>query len=235
MTIFVADKEDESVYSAAIKGIKIVIGEKGLINQRRFYNGYYKKGQPIVNADDDLYDLKYVNASGKLKQYEGSIAEVAEYAFGIAESCGAKLWGISAVENGFYMERRTSSGLRYICGIFHGSYAGDPVMSGNDRPLVSSGEDFETTLRSFKRYGVVVRLDWLCPKTKYFAPGGMQAELGGSSELRNIEHEKELKEIANRHAGLCSTYVKSGNVTNLRLKTMKSVKYTVPVNLLPEE
>ncbi len=235
MTIFVADAEDESAYKAAISGIKIVRGVKGLIHQRRFYNSHYKAGTKIVNADDDLYDLKYVNAAGKLKSYEGSIVKVAEYAFGISESCGARLWGISAVENGFYMERKTSSGLRYICGIFHGSYAGDPVMTGDNRPLVSSGEDFETTLRSFKRYGVVVRLDWLCPKTKYFAPGGMQAELGGSSELRNVEHEKELKAIAERHAGLCSTYVKSGNVTNLRLKTMKSVKYTVPVDLLPEE
>ncbi len=235
MTIFVADSEDESAYKAAIKGIKIVVGEKGLINQRRFYNSYFKKGQPIVNADDDLYDLKYVNKAGKLKSYQGDMNEVASYAFGISESCGAKLWGISAVENGFYMERRTSAGLRYVCGIFHGSYAGDSVMSGDDRPIVSSGEDFETTLRSFKKYGVVIRLDWLCPKTKYFAPGGMQAELGGSSELRNVEHSKELKAIAARHAGFCSTYEKSGGVTNLRLKTMKSVKYTVPADLLPEE
>ena len=235
MTIFVADEQDEDAYSSAISGIRIVRGVPGLVHQRRFYNGYYNKGDRIVNADDDLYDLKYVNKKGKLKSYEGDMNSVAKYAFDTCDSCGARLWGISAVENGFYMDRSTSAGLRYVCGIFHGSYAGDPVMAGQDRPLVSSGEDFETTLRSFKRYGVVVRLDWLCPKTKYFAPGGMQAELGGSSELRNVEHEKELKAIAVRHSGLCTTYVKSGNVTNLRLKTMKSVKYPPPSELLPEE
>lgn len=235
MTVFVADKEDADSYKPRLGGIKIVVGVKGLIHQRRFYNDFFPKGSPIVNADDDLYDLKYVNKHGKLKPYEGDLNRVVQYAFDTCASCGSRLWGISAVENGFYMDRSTSAGLRYVCGIFHGSYAGDAVMCGQDRPLVSSGEDFETTLRSFKRHGVVVRLDWLCPKTKYFAPGGMQAELGGSSELRNIEHEKELKAIAVRHAGLCSTYVKAGNVTNLRLKTMKSVKYAVPKAILPEE
>lgn len=234
MTIFVADDADFDEYTKKIPEIEIVTGEPGLIHQRRFYNEWYPKGTRILNVDDDLYDLKYVTDAGKLKSYEGNLNDVAKYAFDLCDSCGARLWGISAVENGFYMDRITVAGLKYVCGIFHGSYAGDPVMLGEDRPLVSSGEDFETTLRSFKRYGVVVRLDWLCPKTKYFAPGGMQAELGGSSELRNIEHEKELKAIATRHAGLCSTYVKSGNVTNLRLKTMKSVKYTVPSGLLPE-
>lgn len=235
MTVFVADEADARAYSSSLSGIKIVIGEPGLVNQRRFYNRYFPKGTRIVNADDDLYDLKYVNNAGKLKPYEGSINDVAEYAFNLCESCGARLWGISAVENGFYMDGSSSAGLRYICGIFHGSYAGDPVMCADDRSLVSSGEDFETTLRSFKRYGVVVRLDWLCPKTKYFAPGGMQAELGGSRELRSIEHEKGLKEIADRHRGMCSIYTKAGNVTNLRLKTMKSIKYPVPSSLLPED
>ncbi len=234
MTIFVADKQDAGAYSSAIKGIEIVVGKPGLIHQRRFYNSYFAAGTKIVNADDDLYDLKYVGKDGKLHQYEGDLNEVAEYAFNLCDSCGARLWGISAVENGFYMKRFTTAGLRYVCGIFHGSYAGDPVMLGNDRPLVSSGEDFETTLRSFKRYGVVIRLDWLCPRTKYFAPGGMQAELGGKDELRQIEHTKELIAIAGRHQGLCSTYDKAGGVTNLRLKTMKSVNYAVPSSILPE-
>lgn len=234
ITVFVADDSDFSCYSKALGGIRVVTGVPGLINQRRFYNGWYEPNTPIVNVDDDLYDLKYVDSRGKLKSYDGDFNRVAEYAFKTCRSYGAKLWGIAAYENGFYMKRQTTAGLRYVCGILHGSFAGDPAMTGDDRPLVSSGEDFETTLRSFRRYGVVVRLDWLCPKTKYFAPGGMQAELGGNNELRQIEHSKELKEIANRHKGLASCYTKSGGVTNIRLKTMKVSKIPVPSQLLPE-
>ena len=233
MTIFVADTGEEAEYRSVIAGIKIVVGQPGLIHQRRFYNGYYPAGEPIVNADDDIYDLKFLAKTGKLKSFEGDLNEVAEYAFSISKSCGAKLWGISAVENGFYMSRSTSAGLRYICGILHGSFAGDSTMCGEDRPLVSSGEDFETTLRSFRKYGSVVRLDWLCPRTKYFAPGGMQEELGGK-DSRKAEHERQLKSIASRHAGLCSVYEKNGGVTNIRLKTLKSVKYKVPDDMLPE-
>jgi hypothetical protein len=233
ITIFVADEQDLDEYCSKIKGISVVLGEKGLINQRRFYNRYYKKGEEIVNVDDDLYDLKCVNSGGKLESYQGSMNDVARYAFDSCSSYGAKLWGIAAYENGFYMKRCTTAGLRYVCGILHGSYAGDSTMLGDDRPLVSSGEDFETTLRSFKKYGVVIRLDWLCPKTKYFAPGGMQAELGGSDELRQIEHSKELKNIADRHAGLASCYTKSNGVVNIRLKTVGVTKIEVPKKLLP--
>lgn len=233
ITIFVADKQDRAEYESQIKGIKIVVGKKGLIHQRRFYNNYFEKGTEIVNVDDDLYDLKYVDSNGKLKSYDGSMNDVARYAFDACKSYGARLWGIAAYENGFYMKRATTAGLRYVCGILHGSFAGDPTMVADDRPLVSSGEDFETTLRSFKRYGVVLRLDWLCPKTKYFAPGGMQAELGGSDQLRQIEHSKELKEIAKRHKGFASCYTKSNGVTNIRLKTVAVTKIGVPQTLLP--
>jgi hypothetical protein len=233
--VFVADEQDEREYKKVLPKANVIRGVPGLINQRRFYNAHYGKGEKILNVDDDLYDLKFLNSAGKLSSYAGDIGMVAEYAFRLCESTGAKLWGISAVENGFYMKRSSSAGLRYICGIFHGSYAGDPALCSDDRPLVSSGEDFETTLRSFRRYGVVVRLDWLCPKTKYFAPGGMQAELGGSDELRQKDHAKELAKIAERHAGLCSLYKKSGGVTNLRLKTIKSTAYPISGDLLPKE
>ncbi len=86
--------------------------------------------------------------------------------------------------NGMFLKPTITVGLRYICGIFHGTFAGDPAMCGDDRPRQSSGEDFELTLRSFKRYKGVVRIDGYCPKTKYFAEGGIQAELVARTNVR---------------------------------------------------
>jgi hypothetical protein len=235
MTVYVADDTDFDAYSKELKGLGVTVakGVPGLLNQRRHYNLQYPRQTRLINVDDDLYDLKAVTKSGDLVSYDGTLDEIAEHGFSTCESHGARLWGIAAFENGFYMKRSTSTGLRYICGIFHGSYAGDSVMCGPDRPLASSGEDFETTLRSFKKYGVVVRLDWLCPKTKYFAEGGMREELGGSNELRQVEHTRELKHIAARHHGLASCYKKSGGVVNLRLKTLPVTRVPVPESLLP--
>lgn len=234
MNVYVADKSDEADYRKALSetGVRVRLGVPGLLAQRRFYNTQYPKNTRLLNVDDDLYDLKTVTKDGELVSYQGSIDAVAEHGFSTCESHGARLWGISAFENGFYMKRSTSAGLRYVCGIFHGSYAGDSVLCGDDRPIFSSGEDFETTLRSFKKYGVVVRLDWLCPKTKYFAEGGMREELGGTDERRRVDHEKELKQIEKRHAGLASCYKKAGDVVNIRLKTLPVVRVPVPKTLL---
>lgn len=232
--VFVADEQDEKQYKKIISDVEIIRGVPGLINQRRFYNTHFDAGTKLLNVDDDLYDLRFVNTAGKVVQYEKPLDRVIEYAFKTCEQTGARLWGISANDNGFYMNRHTSSGLRYICGIFHGSFAGDPALCGKDHPLQSSGEDFELTLRSFKRYGVVIRLDWLCPKTKYFAPGGMQEELGGSTEARAENHHKELANIAKRHAGFASLYKKKGGVVNIKLKVVPSQKFSVSKSLLPE-
>lgn len=227
--VFVADKKEKEVYDAALKGsgVRVLKGVPGLFAQRQFYNRYFKKGTPLLNVDDDLFELMALNTKGKLSPCQAPMDDIVEYAFECCKSMGSKLWGISAVENHFYMDNETVAGLRYICGILHGSYAGDEVILGKDRPVVSSGEDFETTLRSFRAYGSVVRLNWLCPKTKYFAPGGMQHELGGQ-EQRNKDHSKELANIAKRHAGLCSLYQKNGGVTNLKLKALRASKLDVP-------
>lgn len=234
MTVYVADKSDEADYKKALSGtgVSVAVGVPGLLAQRRFYNTMYPKGTRLLNVDDDLYELKTVTKKGDLVAYPGKLDDIVAHGFTTCESHGARLWGISAFENGFYMKRSTSAGLRYVCGIFHGSYAGDSVLCGADRAVVSSGEDFETTLRSFKKYGVVVRLDWLCPKTKYFAEGGMREELGGTDERRQADHEKELRQIEKRHAGLASCYKKAGDVVNIRLKTLPVVRVAVPESLL---
>ena len=96
-------------------------------------------------------------------------------------------------------------------------------MISPDRSLISSGEDFENTLRSYEMYGGVVRLDWLAPKTKYFNNGGIQEAVGGK-EARRLDHAKALGEICGRYPDLAKTYIKTGDVTNIRLKIKTSAK-----------
>ena len=231
MTIFVADEQEEQIYKDADIGVQLVVGVRGLINQRRWYNHYYDAGTPILNCDDDIFDLKSVDQDGNLKSYTHKLSDVVDHALEICNETKLKLWGICPYANAFYMKPYTTVGLKYICGIFHGSFAGDPVLCGDDRVQVSSGEDFETTIRSYKMYGGVVRLDWLCPHTTYFASGGIQAELGGTEALRKAEHTKELANIAIRHKGFATTYEKKGTL-NVRLARMRSMKIPCPESLL---
>ena len=233
LTVFVADKEEEQIYRDTIGDkFKMVVGKKGLIHQRRIASNLYPKDTKILFVDDDLFDLKRLTPDGKLQPFNGSLDDVVEHGFTVCRNFGAKHWGIAAFENAFYMRPHTSVGLRYICGIFHGCFAGDSVMCGDDRLLISSNEDFETTMRSFIKYGSVVRLDWLCPKTKYFAPGGIQAEIGGDAKARQAEHAKLVNEFERRYKGLCTAYTKATGDRNIRLKTLPSQKVGPPPHLL---
>lgn len=219
--IFVADQQELESYSSEINDYKIIVAEKGLVLARRFYNQYFAEGTKILNLDDDCSDLKQRTPEDKLEDYNGSLDELVELGFKVCEDNGARLWGINPVANGFFMSDTTTIGLRYICGNVHGSYAGDPVISGKDRNLESSGEDFLTTLRSFVRYGAVVRIDWVCPVTKYFADGGIDAELKDNGIMeRQKDHAARLSEIVDIYPELATLVTKAGGVTNIRLKTL---------------
>ena len=223
--IFVADQKELENYSDEIHGYKIIVAEKGLVLARRFYNQYFPKDTRILNLDDDCAELKQRTPDAKLEDYRASFDSLVETGFGICEKQGARLWGINPVANGFFMADTATVGLRYICGNVHGSYAGDSVISGDDRNLESSGEDFLTTLRSFIKYGSVVRLDWICPTTKYFANGGIDAELKDKGIMtRQIDHAARLAEIVARYPDLATLVTKSGGVTNIRLKTITYCK-----------
>lgn len=228
LTIFTANEEQTNAYRFALQEqnlkIKLVTGVPGIGKQRIFINKYYPADTRILSLDDDIYSLHIVNDNKKLDPCDWSLDRIANKGFMACERTKARMWGINPVENGFYMERKTSVGLRYICANFFGSYAHDPVWVAPDRDDFSSGEDFESSLRSFKRYKGVIRLDGICPKTKYFAEGGIRAELGGQAE-RDADHTKHLIEIAKRFPKFASTYKKADGTTNIKLRPVTHTKF----------
>jgi hypothetical protein len=226
ITVFVANEEEYAEYTKVLpSNIKIVVGVPKLWPQRHWYNTqHYPKGTRILNLDDDISAFKML-AKDKLAEYDGTIDDLARLGFSTCEEHGARLWGIGAVENAFYMADTITVGLRYICGIVHGSYAGDTSVTNPKRSQKSSGEDFETTLRAFVDYGAVVRIDYLCPSTKYFAQGGIDAELKDSGQPdRQVDHTETLKDIVARFPDLASLKTKANGVVNIRLKPITYVK-----------
>jgi hypothetical protein len=227
VTIFVADEDEEATYRATLDPKwRIVVGVPGLLNQRQFYHKHYEPGTRLLNVDDDVYDLREPNAADKLEHYAGTIDDIVKIGFDLCEQSGSKLWGINPVNNGYFMKPWSVIGLRYVCGNFYGNYAGDPAVCGSDRPsTISSGEDYETAFRSFLLNGSVVRIEYLTPITKYFAPGGIDAELKANGVAdRQTEHDAELRAIISRYPDLASLQIKSGGITNIRVRTKTYAK-----------
>lgn len=224
VTVFVADEAEKEIYDQQFNGDwRTVVAELGIFKARRFINAHYAEGTRILSIDDDMKG--FIEKRGKSTQpYLGTITDLAQEGFAHCEAAAGKLWGIHPTENGFFMKDYTVVGLRYIGAGMFGSYAGDPVFLGR-RPQQSSGEDFETSLRSFLMYGKVVRLEYLGWSTANFAKGGIDSELQtyGITDRAN-DHTRALIDIASRFPELAKTYKKSGNVTNLRLKSITLAK-----------
>jgi len=232
VTVFTANSEETAIYKTVIQSVgynvNVVTAAPGLVGCRKWYNtNYYDKDTRLLNIDDDIAGL-FQKDGNKYKPLEAGIDNLVNQGFEFCEEYGARMWGISGVLNGLFMKDTVTVGLRYIIGCFHGTYAGDPALCGEDRVLESSGEDFETTLRHYSMYGKVIRFDGVAPKTKYFAQGGIQAEIGAGKEGRAKEHGEALERIAARYPDFAKTYEKAGGVVNIRLKTLTKTKTVYP-------
>lgn len=224
ITVFVANEEEELNYRQTIGDeYKIVVGVRGISSQRKFIHNYYPIGTRIISIDDDMAELLELG-NEELVPTQYTLDEIAELGFGYAERENAKLWGINPTMNHFFLKNHVSVGLRYICANFMGSYAGDWVFVDPERRMTPTGEDHHSSLRSFTRYGAVVRIEWLCPKTKYFASGGIDACVTEDGAKRADRHAEELRWVQNRYADLCSVQIKAGGVVNLRFKPITFAK-----------
>lgn len=224
--VFVANEEEKGIYEAELDkagiSVNLVVGIKGLCPQRVFIDAYFPKGTPLICIDDDLSDLLQ-KADNKFHGMDYTFDEMVFLGFRLCEENNAKLWGLYPVANGMFMKDWAVVGLRFIYGVFCGTYAGYQCIGGGEEEIAGTAEDWERTLRSYVRNGKVVRIEWLAVKSKMYAKGGIQAFMGGK-EARLKENTVRIQTVADRFPELCSTYTKAGDIKNIRLKNIVEKK-----------
>lgn len=224
--VFVADDDEYIRYRATLgPEYNIVVGVKGISSQRRFYLNYFQKGTRVFSLDDDIDDL-LEKIDGKLVPFAGNFVEFVNTMFDITAKEGTTLWGINPVQNAFFMKDDITVGLRFICANFMGAIAGDWVHCDPERRMTSSGEDHHSTLRAFIRYGAVVRAEYLCPKTKYWAKGGIDTMVKETEGISRAErHSTELHWVESRFPDLAKVKLKDGLAVSMKLKPITHAKY----------
>jgi hypothetical protein len=227
--IFVANQEEFDTYDALFgKDYKIVIGVRGISSQRKFYHNWFAEqfgvGHKIVSIDDDMAEL-YELGDKKLIPTLYTLDDIVNLGYTYCDKYGAKMWGINPTMNHFFLKNHISVGLRYVCANFMGTYAGDWIFTDPNRRMTPTGEDHHSTLRGFVRYGAVVRLEFLCPKTKYFATGGIDACVTEDGSKRADRHAEELRVVQSMYPDISSIQIKAGGVVNLRLKPITIARH----------
>jgi hypothetical protein len=147
----------------------IIVGAKGLVQQRQFINNFFPPETKIISLDDDIesLDLSMTNYA--------SADEFFKTAFEICMEQGAYIWGLYPVFNPFFRKSKEpiTTHLNFIIGAFFG-YINRPTHSDLDLDIATQGnkEDVERTIKYWKKDGVVIRFNQIGFKTKYYGNDG---------------------------------------------------------------
>ena len=181
--VFVANQEEEKIYKETLDKKTyghIIVGIKGLNNQRNFISRYFPIGQEIVNLDDDLAGFNILKTHGStFNKKENYLTKLPDFDLFIRESFkslknnGLFLWGIYPINNPYFMTPKTTQDLRLIVGPCWGNinrHSSDLILTIDEK------EDVERTLQYYTKDKGVMRFNNISVATSYYVnQGGMQA------------------------------------------------------------
>lgn len=216
--IFVNTKEEYDIYRRALQNEpfqNIIIGEKGIMNIRNFIARYYKKGDYVIGMDDDLYGL--IEKNDKKVKPLADFEKLIQQGYDLMQKYKTGIWGVYPVNNGFFMKKEISLDLRYIIAFFYGM-----IIQGDDTDIVrcNHGEDFERSIKFYKRFGRVVRFNYISADTYCYT------EDGGLQEFRNDENVMAGVQYVLKEYPLYCRFVADRKHPELRLvdKSLKDIR-----------
>jgi hypothetical protein len=212
--IFVANESEKKKYEDVIPSTmyhKIIIGKKGIANQRIFIKHYFKEGDYVVSIDDDVEGL--FKLSGDKLVHMKQVKTFFEHALEELKKEKKYMWGIYPVRNPFFMKKKTFKGLSFVIGALHG------YIVRHDKTLEPSSqsegkEDYEQSILYYLKDGGVIRFNDVTIKTKFLAKGG----LGQDRFERNKLSANYLKK---KYPDLVTIFHRKNGMTEVRLHTRK--------------
>jgi len=174
--VYVANKEEYDLYKATLDHKyyhKLIIGVKGLVQQRQFIMNQWSNGKHIVFLDDDVAKID-LSLSSLFKSH--NLDYFIKYAFKECIKYKSYIWGVYAVFNPFFRKTKKEvvTDLNYIVGAFYG-IINRPKLKPIQLSITKENgqkEDVERTLKYFLHDGIVLRFNKIGFITKYYGKEG---------------------------------------------------------------
>ena len=218
--IFVANNEEKSDYEAAIpKSMyhKIIVGVKGINQQRAFISKYFPEKTHIVSIDDDVADMLEIKGGKFLPTH--NLHSFFEKAFNDLSKMKLKLWGVFPTPNPFYAEPQqpVTTKLRFIIATLYGYVNRHKMVL--DSPIEEK-EDVENTIKHFLKDGGVLRYNHVSFKTKFKNPkGGL-----GAHKDRLIANQKAAEWLHKTYPKLTRIKVRKNGMHEIVLVAPRTSK-----------
>jgi hypothetical protein len=180
VNVYVADKEDYNLYENTLDKKyynKLIIGKKGLVQQRQFIMDHQPINKQIVFLDDDIERID-LSLSSRFKK--DTLDNFIKEAFKECVKYKSYIWGVYAVFNPFFRKARKemTTELNYIVGAFYGIInRPSSTKEGKEIQLTitketGQKEDVERTIKYFIHDGIVLRFNKIGFVTKYYGKEG---------------------------------------------------------------
>lgn len=188
ITVFVSSDIDLLSYQRAYvdRGLRVawvVTDTRGLRDKRNAILHAYAPGTQLMQLDDDIEALVALGAdrrAGALPPFDAFCA----WLFDTARTHGTRLVGVYPLANPYFMNTHTWVGLSYCIGAMFGI-----IVDHQDNVHNTLQEDKWRTLHYYRKYGCVVRCNWLGIRTRYWkTPGGMQSANQREPEMRTADN-----------------------------------------------
>lgn len=220
--IFVANKNEYDDYIKVLNPElynKLIIGKKGLVQQREFVSNYFNTGKQIIFFDDDVKNID-LTLSPRFKK--NNLYNFFSSAFEDCVKYKSFIWGVYPVYNPYFRKDKSelSTSLKYIVGAFYG-IINRPKLTFLKLLITRKNgqkEDVERTIKYFKNDGIVLRYNKVGFETKYYGKdGGL-----GTFEARLKPMKEASEKLKKKYPEYGEIKVKKTGMTEFRLKVLPS-------------
>jgi len=194
--IYVANKEEKELYENTIDKnsyAEIIIGKRGLPQQRNFIQKTHKIGENLFMLDDDLKSIK-MKVNDKVLTEINDLDSFINFAFDICNKNKTRYFGTYPVDNPYFMKNVITFDLRYIVANISGTVNNHDIFrdEGEEcearKNFTAGKESHEMTIKYFLADKSIARFNYIAPTSTYW--GGE----GGHQVSRNIKGEKAATE-----------------------------------------
>ena len=213
--IFVANEEEKELYEKSTDNRyynKIIVGELGIRNQRRFISRYFKEGEKIVSFDDDV-EAVLIKKQEALHRLE-NIYKWVESCFktlNMVEFEGIHLWGVYPTPNVRWLkDNYITTDLRFCIGVIHG-YVNRHMDSLYPNELSETKEDIEQSILFYIQDGGIARFNDISFKTKFNAVGGLGKDRYG-------RNKKAQEYLCDTYPNICTPKFRSNVCPEVKVK-----------------
>lgn len=186
--IFVSNVDEADKYKDHVGECNIIVPGvpiETVTEKFNFIHNYFGDGEKVFVMEDDIKELVVMNPKTKKVSKLTDLSFI-ERGFQFCEKAQTKLFGIIPHNNGFYMQYKVSSKLKFCVAHAYGFIA----ERCKETEVTQIGKsDYERTILYFLKYGSIVRFNYIGVTTaSYTTEGGMDKEDRAQHEVDSCNY-----------------------------------------------